>query len=161
MDIFWTNSNLLLLSLSAFLSVVPVIAFTHLKKVPSVIKQDISSLFQKFYFLLVGTLFLSSLTTGLYIVTTYDLLVGKNLQELLRVAILLVFNISLLFTILAFKKQKLSNIRIFLHLGISSCVLVLAGSNNPFHLTEYLYIIAILAVFVIMRYVVGIINKNF
>lgn len=161
MDALWSNWNLLILSITAFLSVSPVIAFIPLKKVPSVIKPTLTSFFQKLYILLIVTLFLASLSTGLYIVTSYDLLINKSVDEIYRALLLIVFIISLLFTTLDFKRQKLSKTKTFFHLTISSCVLVLVPSTNIFDFYQYAYIFIILAVFLIMRYVVGVINKNF
>lgn len=161
MGTFWININILVFSLASLVSVVVVTAYIPVKKSPAVLKTNLIRYTQKFYVLLVASLFSALLSFGLYIAFTYNLLVVKDPNEIARVVLMTIFIVSLLVTLISFKKQKLSDFKIFLHLFFSSLVIVIVSSDDVFYYPRYGYLLLVLALFAIVRYGVRIINKQF
>ena len=137
MDIFWLDITILIFSLSALLSALSVIAYIPVKKSPAALKTILSLYTQRFYTLLVFSLFSALLSLGLYITVAYDLLIIKNINEIGRLIAMTAFTVSLLLSLLSFKKQKLSDLKIFFHLFFSSLIIVIISNDDIFHASRY------------------------
>lgn len=149
---FWLYVSFLLVAISTALPLTITATYIPLKKIPGVLKTIASVFYQKLYFLLVVSLFIASIGTGIYVTLVFDLIRAGVPKEILRTGLFFLFIINTFLVLLAFKKQTLSKIKIFLSSIICVSILVIATQENTMDYFTYVYILPILALFAIVRY---------
>lgn len=150
----------LVIAIGASVSLVIVLTYIPLKKLPSVLKTSASAFFQKLYMVLVFSLFTGLIGLGLYSVISYNLLQAYNINEMVRVGIFVLYLASLFFVTLSFKKQSLSSFKIFMHSIFGVGILIIATQENTLDFFKYTYILPVLLLFTIIRYGVDIFYKK-
>lgn len=148
----WLLVSYFVIALGATASLIVAAAYIPLKKLPSAIKSISGAFYQKLYFVLVLSLFSTLVGLGVYIPLAFDLLQDKNVNEIVRVVLFAMYTITLLILTLAFKKQTLTTSKMIFHSIIASIVLVIATQESTLDFLTYLYVLVILALFVIVRY---------
>jgi len=148
----WLLISYFVIAFGATTSLVVSATYIPLKKLPSAIKVVSGAFYQKLYFVLVLCLFSSLVGLGIYVPLAFDLLQVKNVNEIVRTTLFIVYTLTLLVLTLSFKKQTLTASKMVVHSISTSIVLIIATQENTLEFFTYPYILIILALFAIVRY---------
>lgn len=157
---FWLLVSFFVIALGALTSLVVTATYVPLKKIPSTLRLVAGTFYQKLYVALIFSLFSTLVGLGIYVPLQYDLLMGKNTDEIVRGIFFLTHTILLFVITLSFKKQALSTLKIIISSLVFTTALVIATQENTLGFYHYLYIFPILALFTIVRYGVRIFIKK-
>lgn len=157
----WLYIGLLCLSLGSSIFFVLSAFFVPILKLPQVLRKIHVPYFNRLYQVYTIGLFLIAIGFSITTVNQFELIRALDYMAIARFSLSIIALLSGFAITNAFKKQKLSRGLIVLSgVVFSTALFIFSKEATPMYL-EYLWVIFLLALFFVLRYVVHIFTKKF